>query len=253
MEQRPGRARHARPRPGRHGDPLRPLRPAGRWSSRSEQGRAWDYENNGMVGAVADLIEAGRVKLYCVDSFDDRSLVGPRRCRWRSGPGATGPTSRWVTDRVVPLHRRTTRPARGELDRHRLQPRRLPRAPLRAHPRRPVPGRDLPVRQLRPRRLARVGRARRRGVLHQPDRLRPAPARRPPRLAARPAARGAHRRRGAVGDPPDRLAAVSARQMAGLLGGARGSPHELDVWGHDAAHDWPWWQRQLAHHLPRFC
>ena len=28
---------------------------------------------------------------------------------------------------------------------------------------------------------------------------------------------------------------------------------ELDLWGHDVSHDWPWWQRQLAHHLPRFC
>ena len=36
----------------------------------SEQGRAVDYENNGMVGAVSWLIDAGRVKLYCVDSFD---------------------------------------------------------------------------------------------------------------------------------------------------------------------------------------
>src|SRR2546421_4850066 len=36
----------------------------------SEAGRAWDFANNGMVGAVADLIEAGRVKLYCVDSYD---------------------------------------------------------------------------------------------------------------------------------------------------------------------------------------
>ena len=32
----------------------------------------------------------------------------------------------------------------------------------------------------------------------------------------------------------------------------QGIRHELDVWGHDSAHDWPWWQRQLAHHLPRF-
>jgi esterase/lipase superfamily enzyme len=29
--------------------------------------------------------------------------------------------------------------------------------------------------------------------------------------------------------------------------------HWLDIWGHDVAHDWPWWRRQLAHHLPRFC
>ena len=32
----------------------------------------------------------------------------------------------------------------------------------------------------------------------------------------------------------------------------KGIHHELDVWGYDSAHDWPWWQRQLAHHLPRF-
>ena len=40
--------------------------------------------------------------------------------------------------------------------------------------------------------------------------------------------------------------------MAGLLAD-RQIPHELDVWGHDSAHDWPWWRRQIAHHLPRFC
>jgi esterase/lipase superfamily enzyme len=28
---------------------------------------------------------------------------------------------------------------------------------------------------------------------------------------------------------------------------------EVDLWGHDVAHDWPWWQRQLVYHLPRFC
>jgi esterase/lipase superfamily enzyme len=34
---------------------------------------------------------------------------------------------------------------------------------------------------------------------------------------------------------------------------AKGIRTELDVWGFDSAHDWPWWRRQLAHHLPRFC
>jgi esterase/lipase superfamily enzyme len=29
-------------------------------------------------------------------------------------------------------------------------------------------------------------------------------------------------------------------------------PHELDVWGHDVPHDWPAWRAQIAHHLPRF-
>ena len=44
----------------------------------------------------------------------------------------------------------------------------------------------------------------------------------------------------------------STRRFAGLLA-EKGIPHELDVWGHDVPHDWPSWQRQLAHHLPRFC
>src|SRR5215468_8969368 len=39
----------------------------------SEQGRAFDFANNGMVDAVSALIEAGRVKLYCVDSHDGAS------------------------------------------------------------------------------------------------------------------------------------------------------------------------------------
>jgi esterase/lipase superfamily enzyme len=44
----------------------------------------------------------------------------------------------------------------------------------------------------------------------------------------------------------------STLRMAGLLAD-KGLPHELDVWGHDVSHDWVWWQRQIAHHLPRFC
>ncbi|TNE86080.1 MAG: esterase [Deltaproteobacteria bacterium] len=31
----------------------------------------------------------------------------------------------------------------------------------------------------------------------------------------------------------------------------RDIPHELDVWGHDSAHHWDWWKRQLRHHLSR--
>jgi esterase/lipase superfamily enzyme len=50
-------------------------------------------------------------------------------------------------------------------------------------------------------------------------------------------------------DPTGSLPA--ARHMAGLLSD-RGIPHELDVWGHDSAHDWDWWAKQVAHHLPRF-
>jgi len=39
----------------------------------AEQGKAGDFESNGMVAAVAGLIDAGRLKLYCVDSYDAAS------------------------------------------------------------------------------------------------------------------------------------------------------------------------------------
>jgi esterase/lipase superfamily enzyme len=47
-------------------------------------------------------------------------------------------------------------------------------------------------------------------------------------------------------------ALVSTKALAGLLAD-KGIPHEVDLWGYDVAHDWPWWRRQFAHHLPRFC
>ena len=43
----------------------------------------------------------------------------------------------------------------------------------------------------------------------------------------------------------------STRRFASLLG-EKGIPHELDVWEHDVPHDWPAWRAQIAHHLPRF-
>ena len=44
----------------------------------------------------------------------------------------------------------------------------------------------------------------------------------------------------------------STVKMAGMLQ-EKGIRCELDLWGFDVSHDWEWWQRQLAGHLPRFC
>ncbi|MEL7060250.1 MAG: alpha/beta hydrolase-fold protein [Acidobacteriota bacterium] len=30
---------------------------------------------------------------------------------------------------------------------------------------------------------------------------------------------------------------------------AKGVPHFRDIWGHDSSHDWAWWRRQARHHL----
>ena len=74
--------------------------------------------------------------------------------------------------------------------------------------------------------------------------------RRPPRLAPLPrlaccssAARGSGR---------TRPARSSRRSGFASLLGEKGIRHELDLWGHDVPHDWPSWQAQIAHHLPRF-
>lgn len=45
----------------------------------TRQGRFFDYENWGLVNALADTINAGNIRLYCVDSVDSESLY----CYWR--------------------------------------------------------------------------------------------------------------------------------------------------------------------------
>ena len=139
-----------------------------------------------MVGAVADLIEGGRCKLDRVDSFDEQTW-SDSSLPWRSGPVGTVPYAALGPRPGRPVDRSGQPRLRGRGG-DRLQAW-APTTPCSgADPRRPVPGGDLPERQLRPRRLERLGRARRGGVLHQPQRLRRQPARRPPRLAAPAAA-----------------------------------------------------------------
>src|SRR3954453_17999804 len=68
----------------------------------SEQGRAWDFENNGMIDAVRPLLDAGRAKLYCVPShnavsWSNRSLSVEDRARGHDE------YERWIVDSVVPF------------------------------------------------------------------------------------------------------------------------------------------------------
>ncbi len=37
-------------------------------------------------------------------------------------------------------------------------------------------------------------------------------------------------------------------RLADLLA-AKGIPHWRDIWGRDSAHDWPWWRKQAAYHF----
>jgi esterase/lipase superfamily enzyme len=42
------------------------------------------------------------------------------------------------------------------------------------------------------------------------------------------------------------------QRFADLLA-AKGISHERDIWGRDVSHEWPWWRRQARLHLVRAC
>jgi len=41
---------------------------------------------------------------------------------------------------------------------------------------------------------------------------------------------------------------VETHRLADLLA-AKGISHERDIWGHDVEHHWYWWRKQVAHHF----
>src|SRR5687768_7050707 len=67
----------------------------------SEQGQAWQYEERGMVDAIAPLIDAGRVKLYCVDSYDSQSWQA-QNLPLEERAQRHGFYESWILDGVVP-------------------------------------------------------------------------------------------------------------------------------------------------------
>ncbi|MGH3385630.1 MAG: esterase family protein [Nocardioidaceae bacterium] len=215
----------------------------------SEQGRAWDYESNGMVDAVADLVDGGRVKLYCVDSFDhvtwsDRSVPLEERARRHQLYES------WVCDHVVPTIAADSPGAAGIITTgcslgafHALNFA-LKRADL------------FPVA------ICQSGNYDASQWHAWGERADAAYFNNPADYLQHLDGDHLDWLRGQVfallvvgqgdweTDPTGSL--PSARHTAALLR-AKGIPHELDEWGHDVAHDWPWWRRQIAHHLPRFC
>ncbi|MBA2456030.1 MAG: esterase [Nocardioidaceae bacterium] len=215
----------------------------------SEQGRAWDYENNGMVGAVADLIEAGRVKLYCVDSFDhltwsDRSVPVEERARRHEAYES------WICDTVVPAIGADS-PGAGDavvtgcsLGAYHALNLALKRADL-------FPVAICQSGTYDPTAWYGWGERGDAAYFNNPtdyvqhlhgDHLAWLQSRVYVVLVV---GQGAWET-----DPTGAL--PSTHRTAALLRD-KGIPHELDLWGTDVAHDWPWWRRQIAHHLARFC
>lgn len=211
----------------------------------TELGRAWEWEDNGLVDAVAPLIDDGRVTLYCVDAFDaftwsDRGVEAEERARrYRSYEA-------WLVHHVVPhVHHHTP----GDLV--------ATGASLGAYHALQL---GFTRADIAPRVLAMSG-------SYDP---------------AQWHGWGSHGEHLHWTNPMRYLDSFSASHLdwlrqrlfvqlvvgqgdwetwpTGALPGTRamasrlaahGIPHELDVWGHDVAHHWHWWRLQLAYHLPR--
>jgi esterase/lipase superfamily enzyme len=214
----------------------------------AEAGTAYQLADNGMIDAIGDLLEAGRVKVYCVDSYDAFT--------WSAGDVPLEERARrhgryeaWILDEVVPFIHRDAGGGAGivaagcslgafhalnfALKRADLFPLALclsgnyePAAWNGWGERGDSVYFNSPVDYV--------------PNLHGPhlDWLRD-------RLSLLLVCG-----QGRWEDTTGSLA--STRRMAGLLA-ERGLRCELDVWGHDVPHDWPSWRAQLAHHLPRFC
>jgi esterase/lipase superfamily enzyme len=214
----------------------------------AEDGRASDFEACGMVDAVDDLIGSGRVKLYCVDSFDaaswsDRAIPLEERARQH------GRYESWVVHQVLPwiygdcggpLEVATLGCSLGAFHAANFALKRADLFPLAMC----FSGNFDP------------------STWHAwGERGTEAYFNNPADYVAN--LHGDHldwlRSRLSLllvcgqGQWEDTTGSLeSTRKFAALLAD-KGIRHELDLWGYDVPHDWPSWRAQLAHHLPRFC
>lgn len=215
----------------------------------SEAGRAWDFENNGMVDAIRWMVDAGRVKLYCVDSADaftwsDLSVALEERARRHEL------YERWVLEDVVPFLREDCA-GRSDIVTLGCSLGAFHAANLALRHADLFPQALCLSGSYDPSEWDAWGHRGDAAYFHNPmeyvmnlhgdhlDWLRSA----------------VHLvlvvGQGSWEVDPTR-ALPSTQRFAAVLS-EKGIPHELDVWGYDVPHDWTSWQRQLAHHLPRFC
>jgi len=215
----------------------------------SEQGKAWDFENNGMVGAVAGLLDEGRLKLYCVDSYDaqswsDSAMPVEERAQRH------GRYESWIIEQVVPWIRADC--GGGEIELATLG------CGLGAFH---AANFALKRADLFPLAMCFSGN-------YDPASWNGWGERGTAAYFNNPLDYVGHLQ----GDHLDWMRAQvslllvcgqgqwedttgsmpSTKQFAELLA-SKGIRHELDLWGHDVPHDWPSWRAQLAHHMPRFC
>jgi esterase/lipase superfamily enzyme len=212
----------------------------------AERGRAWDWRDQGMIEAVGGLLEAGRVKLYCVDSFDSASWSNqelPTEERARQH----GRYESWILDDVVPFIQHDTG---GEILTVGIS--------LGAFH---AVNFALKRADLFPLAIGLSGNYDPAAWNGWGERGEAAYFNNPMDYVEHLGGDHLEWLRGRLsvllvcgqGMWEDSTGALeSTRALAGKLG-AKGIRHELDLWGHDVPHDWPSWRAQIAHHLPRFC
>jgi len=212
----------------------------------AQEGNRYEWERHGMIAAVGGMLDAGRVKIYCVDSWDSGSwhddwLPLEERARRH------GAYEWWLTTHVVPLIQAdcagfqeivVTGVSMGAFHAANIALRRADLFPLALC-------------------FSGIYDASALGWGDRGDAF----------YFNNPAAYV----QGLGGDHLDWLRShvslllvvgsgmwedttgslEQTRRFAGQLA-EKGIRHELDVWGHDTPHDWPSWRAQIAHHLPRF-
>jgi esterase/lipase superfamily enzyme len=211
----------------------------------SQQGPAWQYEERGMVDALAGEIDGGRVKVYAVDSFDSGSWYRddiPLEERARQH----GRYEDWILNQVVPWIQADSHTHEIAVTGVSFGAYHAANFALRhAHV---FP---LAICQSGVYDVSVVAGGERGDAVYFQN---------PMDYVGHLHGDHLDRLRSQVtlvlvagqGQWEDTTGALeSTRAFAGLLG-EKGIRHELDLWGHDSPHDWPAWRAQIAHHLPRF-
>jgi len=212
----------------------------------SQEGRAWQYEERGMIDAVGDLIEGGRVKVYAVDSFDSGSWYR-HDVPLEERAQLHGLYEDWIVNQVVPFIRDDSGGAAEimvtgvSFGAYHAANFALRHADLF----------QLAICQSGVYDVSVVAGGERGDAVYFQN---------PADYVAHLGGDHLEWLRGRVnlllicgqGAWEDSTGALeSTRRFAAQLG-EKGIRHELDVWGHDVPHDWPAWRAQIAHHLPRF-
>jgi esterase/lipase superfamily enzyme len=213
----------------------------------SEQGPAWQYEERGMIEEITPLLDAGRVKVYCVQSYDSWTWHDPS-VPLEERAQRHGHYEDWILNRVVPWIAEDTAGAGDVIvtgcsfGAYHAANFCLKRADLF----------PLAICQSGVYDVSVVGWG------HQGDSVY---FNNPANYVAN--LDGDHldwlRSRASLllvcgqGQWEDTTGALESTNRFAQLLGSKGIRCELDLWGHDVPHDWPSWRAQLAYHLPRFC